>query len=494
MVELPTELWLRIAYFVPDVDLYRLTSVNRLFFDLTMDRRYRQLIIDHDRPLVLINKLSRLERDPLVASRVRSLTIHPKAVRSACLRSSKGRSRCRPATNQHWPSYFRLQSEKFAMLEDIELADRFLAALENLHCIEEYVIEWKQGIEAERSFCLPLLSAMWPLYGHNLQIIKLDMMLTNLCDMLGSVTGLDRVQELSINLTCNHGRFGHWGLGENEAKDAFERLATFMNRLALSLQSLTLSSIGHLNFSWLYSNLSYFPHLTYLALLLPCDPHHVVDPTAFHHFLRAHRSIEHLNFSPQYCCYQSSLPPEINTELVSTDDWLNRCFTGITFQNLQRLELGLNVLGSGGKRVMLPVPCIGYAARNVRSLGILGRIISLADLALILNPFSRTECGIAPRTLVLEVHVLDVNLLDLLADYLPELERLDLTYSWVHSSGCTTETQFVKEIHGRMYSYWKLWELVLRCSRHNDDARWPCQQAISRCIPGLHRPSPLLGE
>jgi hypothetical protein len=61
MVELPTELWLRIAYFVADVDLYRLTLVNRLFFDLAMDRRYKQLVIDHDRPLALINKLSRLE-------------------------------------------------------------------------------------------------------------------------------------------------------------------------------------------------------------------------------------------------------------------------------------------------------------------------------------------------------------------------------------------------------------------------------------------------
>jgi hypothetical protein len=129
------------------------------------------------------------------------------------------------------------------MAEDVELADRFLAALANLNCIEEYVIEWKQGVEAERPFCLPLLSAIWPLYGPNLRIIKLDMMLTNLCDMLSSVTGLDRVQELSINLTCNHGRFGYWGLGESEAKDAFERLATFMNRLSLTLQSLTLSSI-----------------------------------------------------------------------------------------------------------------------------------------------------------------------------------------------------------------------------------------------------------
>ena len=58
------------------------------------------------------------------------------------------------------------------MLEDIELADRFLTALANLHYIEEYIIEWKQGVEAERPFCLPLLSAIWPMHNHNLRIIK----------------------------------------------------------------------------------------------------------------------------------------------------------------------------------------------------------------------------------------------------------------------------------------------------------------------------------
>ena len=142
---------------------------------------------------------------------------------------------------------------------------------------------------------------------------------------------------------------------------------------------------------------------------------------------------------------------------MSNDDWLNRCFTGITFQNLHHLDLGLNILGYGGKREMLPaLPCIGYAARNVRSLAILGHIISLKELALILNPFSRAECGISLRTLVLEVHVLDVNLLDLLADHLPGLARLDLTYSWVHSPGCRTEVCFISPTSCGLYLHYSL--------------------------------------
>ena len=38
------------------------------------------------------------------------------------------------------------------MAEDVEFADRFLAALANLNYIEEYIIEWKQSVEAERPF------------------------------------------------------------------------------------------------------------------------------------------------------------------------------------------------------------------------------------------------------------------------------------------------------------------------------------------------------
>ncbi|KAF8151521.1 hypothetical protein B0H34DRAFT_727984 [Crassisporium funariophilum] len=487
MADLPTELWLRIAHFVPDIDLFRLASVNHLFLDLVTDRRYRQLVIDDDRPLALVAKFSRLEKDPSVALRVRSLTIHPKAVRSACLRSGKGKKgSLQIVKNPNWPEPFRHRSILYPIEEDIQLADQFLNALGCLHQITEFAVEWTRGLEAERPFCLPLLEAIWPLYSGNLRTIRLDMMLSHLSDMVSSLTGLDHVQELALNFTCNDSRYGPWGGPGYEARHAFEQVAAFINRLALTLNSLTISSIGHLNFSWLYSSLTYFPHLTLLALLVPCDPRHIVDPIGFYRFLRAHHAIEHLNFSPQFCCHKSSTPPEPSSGLSSTEAWLNRCFGDITFQNLKHLELGLNILGSGGKRVMIPVPRVGRAARNVRSLSILGCLISLDDLRLILDPFSHASGGSTPGTLVLEVHVLDVNLLDLLADLLPGLQRLDLTYRWINSFACTNETPFIQQLQDRQYPDWKLWELVLRCSRQNDDARWPCQQAIARCIPKLH--------
>ncbi|KDR71659.1 hypothetical protein GALMADRAFT_281866 [Galerina marginata CBS 339.88] len=482
MVPLPTELWLRISQFVPDLDLFRLATVNQLFLDLVTDRRYRQLIIDDDRPSLLIHKLAKLERDSLIAARVRSLTIHPRAVRSACLRSNKPTkhlNRIQPAKNVHWPDDFRFRSERVPIEEDVILADKFLDTLGNLHNIEEYIVEWKHGDDYEKPFCFPLLSAIWPLHAQNLRIIRFNMMLSYLCDVLGPVTGLDRVQELTLYFGSNDIKSTTTSNPDLAIKEAFEKLATFMNRLALSLQSLTISSIGHLNFSSLYSSLTYFPHLTYLALLMPCDPGHVLDPTGFHHFLHAHRAVEHFHFSPQYCCRQSS------QDTVSAEDWLNRAFAGIDLRHLRSLELGLNILGPGGKRVMPTIPRVCSAAKDVWSLSIVGCIISLEDLRTLLHPFSALAGGSAPRTLVLEVHVLDVQLLDLLADLLPGLEMLNLTYRWVSRFECVSATEFAEGLRSKTYHGWKLWQLILRCSRQNDDARWPCQQAIVRTIPAL---------
>jgi len=58
---LPTEIWFRIACFVPDEDLFRLATVNHLFHALATDKRYRTLVIDDDLPQALMRKIGRIE-------------------------------------------------------------------------------------------------------------------------------------------------------------------------------------------------------------------------------------------------------------------------------------------------------------------------------------------------------------------------------------------------------------------------------------------------
>lgn len=61
MPTLPAELWMAIAEFIGTVELENLIGVNRIFFEIVMDNRYREMeLIDAD-PISLFRKIDRLQ-------------------------------------------------------------------------------------------------------------------------------------------------------------------------------------------------------------------------------------------------------------------------------------------------------------------------------------------------------------------------------------------------------------------------------------------------
>ena len=46
MVDIPSDVWLYIAQFIPAIVLRDMISVNSVFFDLAMDERYREVSIN----------------------------------------------------------------------------------------------------------------------------------------------------------------------------------------------------------------------------------------------------------------------------------------------------------------------------------------------------------------------------------------------------------------------------------------------------------------
>ena len=99
--------------------------------------------------------------------------------------------------------------------------------------------------------------------------------------------------------------------------------------------------------------------------------------------------------------------------------------------------------------MILATQWFGGIVSSLATLTIIGCVITLDDLALLLGPFSNLKSGLAPRKLVLEVHMLRAKLLDLLADKLSCLERLDLTYRWIGDSktGSTSELEVSHSFH-----------------------------------------------
>ena len=59
--DLPAELWLRIVYLIPDDHFASLFRVNRAFYQLATERKYRHLVLDNDRPSAVLSKLERIE-------------------------------------------------------------------------------------------------------------------------------------------------------------------------------------------------------------------------------------------------------------------------------------------------------------------------------------------------------------------------------------------------------------------------------------------------
>lgn len=377
--------------------------------------------------------------------------------------------------------------------ENLLLADHVLNALSKLTNIHSYTIEWKQAVDSGRTFCLPFLAAVWSLLLQSnicLCSLTLDMSLSHLRDVLSLIpsiaTGNTFAHLTSLSLHFTNTGFSYpvsfYAGYTSYSEQTFPPLASFLNLLSPSLHSLTLSSFGHLDFSFLFLPLQTFPHLRELSLSIPCDARHFTNPRGFTAFLEAHKhQLEVLSFSPQYCClpsfssqFQSQYQQSIIPFPSSTSDihhpekpvevvWEHLAFSGLNFPTLRTLDLGLNILGPGGKRVL---PCILYvvvaAAKGQPTLTsapankaecqpeqctvpltltIMGCIISLADLDDLITPFAECQetrpSSRRLKSLILEVHALSVHLLDLLSSRLPYLETLELTYRWVGEASCS---------------------------------------------------------
>ena len=103
----------------------------------------------------------------------------------------------------------RCRSRNHSIEENVWLADRLLSALSKLTSIEEYIADWKRGLDAERHFCVPLLTVVCgPTLIRDLTSITLHMTIGRMSDFISEVNRVDKQQALSLDFTCGDLRFG----------------------------------------------------------------------------------------------------------------------------------------------------------------------------------------------------------------------------------------------------------------------------------------------
>ncbi|KAJ6561136.1 hypothetical protein DFH09DRAFT_1160551 [Mycena vulgaris] len=230
-------------------------------------------------------------------------------------------------------------------------------------------------------------------------------------------------------------------------------LARFLNNAHRTLQSLSFETSLNTDFSPFFSALGSFTNLTKLALSIPTSAPHLGDPSALKGFLHSQRdTLKHFTLHG-FC----------TTPIRSCMDsrWLTECLSGVTFSTLHTLNVGTSFIPLDV--VML---CIHQCTDTLTALDIAGEYQSFDAVQSVL----RACADFRLTSLSIGMTCLWPELVDMLAEYLPDLTKLNLRIRAVTPDrheprkfigGSRKQKQlqlecFKTEMSTRSYEGWKL--------------------------------------
>ena len=370
-------------------------------------------------------------RDPIVAKRVRSLQIWPcvfqnlSTAQPPILRRQRFQSSLSGFLANHF--YFlkhskrRLESNTQGTLEGPhwqkhpaadEVKKAFLDTVARFVGVTEFRIESHRHAYDRTS--LPFLAAVWPVVGSNLRVLSMHMPLSKLCTIISSALGLDQLQELDIALKAED----LWPSANQPNSLIIEILGPFINRLNLTLRSFTIASSAHMDLSVFFDSLGHFPRLTKLAILVPFDFIHLSDTSGINRLLSVNDTIQHLILRPRDCCR----PFKYKSTGSVVETWIKQSFPDVVLAKLHTMEVGLNFIPGTLDTMMVH---LGRFADTLSSLILMDRSLTYHEVEMAVSPFANRSAGLG--SLSLFVRTLSPQFVDLLANKLPKLHKLELS-------------------------------------------------------------------
>ncbi|KAL0951377.1 hypothetical protein HGRIS_008075 [Hohenbuehelia grisea] len=420
MIELPTEIWLKIASYIPDQEMARLCSLNRVFMNLALEKRYGvvDLSFMSERALRLIDHL----KNDSIADRVRTLRLSSQFVQGLILneksdlqysRSIRGRlssfkSRLLPGKKPpkpRRPSYFGSQPRKSSnqIIADI---DEVLCKLRN---VKNFTTYWA-------FFPLDAYphSRAWSTFGADLEMLRLVGTATLLPSLLQDVEWPERLSDLRIEMLGAPYIDGEPVEDTPAAQmDVLRCVSSFINKQH-NLKSLAIEATWHADFSTLFSSLVRFPMLESLTLKLPFNRLHLPDPSGILHFMHEHAE-QIKDFTLHF--FTCGLPLPSHEEGA-----LNHGFQIFdqSLPNLTSLDLDLRSSCQPLDADAL-LPKLGTA--KLQSLRIEGLLMSYSNLRSLSAGF---PVATSLRHLSLKIRTIDKSVFDLLSQSFPRLHSLYL--------------------------------------------------------------------
>ncbi|KAG2012017.1 hypothetical protein CC2G_012068 [Coprinopsis cinerea AmutBmut pab1-1] len=509
MSTLPHSIWLHVAQYLSPLFLRDLLTVNRTFFELAMDIRYRQLMFAYlDERMV--KNLVRL-KDPEVAKRVRIVHIDPSFIpleSSAHLCFTPSKPDCvikhrslrtilgdianllLEQRNSRHPKYRIMQSLK--RRDDIvELLSEVLAGLPN---VTDYYVSWTGSapVGSTTTHRIPASFLTSP-FQPNLRKLSLNISLHNVPSLLTPTSRIpQQLEELHLSLHSEH-------VGdEKEITHILQHhLAPAVSQLEASLKRLVISAWEPTDLSPLFDNLRHFPALDDLSINIPAQDCHLGDPAGLNGFLSRHQStLRCLRLRPtQYG------GKELNQDSSSSlHEWIKDATAGVNFTKLHVLDMTSSLFP-----VATSLVCLQRFARTLSSLSLTGAYRSYDDVAEAIQLSTHDSCASGrPGLLQLRIGLVSLcpELIDLIAEKLPNLQRLELLVKDIFPSIVGSRPSspgdvqvprrrqieaFFSEMELRHYSSWKLECLAVLADMLPEKACYETslEEVFFRCIPSL---------
>ncbi|KAG6848534.1 hypothetical protein H0H93_016244 [Arthromyces matolae] len=428
--DLPAELWYLVASNLQPRDIEKLLGLNRVFFDIVMDRRYNELNLAN--PYRLMERMSELIDSQLIVGRVRSLRLDPGEIWKAIdgdLALPLNPSRKTHRKTRSLVAKFKafIAPSTTSSVEPIPTGPTTLlrdeSAIEKRHEIVRLVatalvsvkkihITWRpkddpDNLRWQYPVC-PLLEILLPTFGKSLRSLSLTVPLSVAYTYLPSAHDLKnlRVEELSLIYDEDQRRM--------DAGSGMIALLPLLKASSATIKTLALAANRETgNLSPFFNGIDRMPLLRKLTLLMPLSPALVPSTTGINRLLR--HPLEHLHISLRYYC--TITRPFSFTPLSG---WFDDCVNGVNFHSLKSLQIGLSPSVSPHLRVAFSVlypPC-----QWLTSLSIPDICLSESDFQTMLDAFNSHLL----TYLAVYLQVLSVEIIDVLALKCPLLDELQL--------------------------------------------------------------------
>ncbi|KAF8996536.1 hypothetical protein BDQ17DRAFT_1249705 [Cyathus striatus] len=465
--EIPADIWIEIASFLPDELLRNMLNLNRLFFRLAMGVRYRHISISTQNASLSRKLLNRF--DPAIAQYTRSMNIRMAPVSgylalhpddSSEVHDHRKRSiYCHPTvatqSNNHRLDRYPTVNEMIVALIEV---------IPGLTGVNDIIIDATDL--AELCNLKHLFSMAWSTFGSNLLRVVLAGSLEFHRLAMVSRPKFGCLTDLALDITNTYQL--------HDQRILVCQIAPFVNMFAGQLQSFRL-------WSWDSPDLGpFFVHMEPLPILKALDvkagfnkafPSDVSGLTRLLHRTAGNLKELTLLLNPldSFIDRSAEIPVSI---------WIGELLLNENmFTNLRALEIFPTTLSNG---LDITIEIIKRSEGTLEELRIRDRTLDLVEIRTLLDVLTNHS---NLQHLSIDACEIDVTTIDLLASRLPSLFSVSLSYPSSFMWQPNVLLAFRNEMKSRKYCDWKLNNFGIWCTGRKVDLL--TMDVVAMGIPSL---------